>query len=451
VEDEMAIENDDSVDDGAKAEGERVALFVAAQRQGRSASLNAPSATAEPQVMPSGPAPAAAALSAKTPPEVFRLENVHAYLLLSDEWSVPEVEAERLTYSRWRRDGVKSKIDVPLKPASPNESPVPGLITAIAGLEERDDEDLKGDLRRLVSMRSIRTGPYHALREGGEDDNFNKKIGSLIVRTATFLVYLDDKDDVFYVTSPEFGVLPDGSGEIINRLSALLAEPIAHLSAPVRKSFRTLLAEGVARLLYDRSPRNADAVFNKAESFLRARNNESARLTYLGAAIPTTLIAILADVLLWKHKVALDQVFVPGFTVAAVAASMGAIGAFLSIFLRLTSVDIDAGAGKLLLRVECTLRVFVGVVVAAVVGWAVNANLLLGFTSAIAGGSMGTKMLIGLLSGASERAMPTLMKKFEATLDDGPPAGGAAAPPKPKESTSSASVVVKTAEVAPAD
>jgi hypothetical protein len=83
-----------------------------------------------------------------------------------------------------------------------------------------------------------------------------------------------------------------------------------------------------------------------------------------------------------------------------------------------------------LVVVECTLRVFVGVVVAAVVGWAVNANLVLGFTSAIAGGSMGTKMLIGLLSGASERAMPTLMKKFDATIDDGSASSGAAAAPE---------------------
>jgi hypothetical protein len=367
--------------------------------------------------------------------EPIRLESIHAYLLLSDDWAIPAVEPEGMRYVRWRRSG-DGNILVPLKTAPEKADPIPGFIAQIVALEGRHAEEVNADLRRLHSMRTINRGPYQALREGEKDSIVfkDKTIESLILVTTTFVVYLDSNYDVYYQMGPDFGDRPADFGEVVNRLSVLLAEPIAHLAPSVRKAFRTLLAEGVARVLHDKSAKNADAVFDKAESFLRARNNESARLTYLGAAIPTTLIAILADVLLWTHKEALDHAFVPGFTTAAVAASMGAIGAFLSIFLRLTSVDIDASAGKLLLVVECTLRVFVGVVVAAVVGWAVHANLLLGFTSTIVSGSMGTKMLIGLLSGASERAMPTLMKKFEATLDDETPASSAAAPPKPTES-----------------
>jgi hypothetical protein len=56
-------------------------------------------------------------------------------------------------------------------------------------------------------------------------------------------------------------------------------------------------------------------------------------------------------------------------------------------------------------------------------------------------------MLIGLLSGASERAMPTLMKKFDATMEGGSAASGVAAPPKATESTGSASVPVGTVEI----
>ena len=363
--------------------------------------------------------------------ETISLESIHAYLLLSDDWSTPRVEPEGMRYSRWRRAGA-GELLVPLNRPSEGEDPVPGLIKDIVAIEGRRSADLETDLRRLRSMRTFRGGPYQDLKQGVKDTIFfNRMVESLILVTPTFVVFLDDSDEVFYAIDDAFGERPKDFGKVLSRLAALQAEPIKHLPASVRKSFRTLLGDGVARLLHDRSSENANAVFDKAESFLRARNNEAARLTYLGAAIPTTLLAIVADVFLWKYRVDLDAMFVNGFTVAAVAASMGAIGAFLSIFLRLTNVDIDVSAGRLLLVVECTLRVFVGVVVAAVVGWAVNANLLLGFTAGIAGASIGTKMLVGLLSGASERAMPTLMKKFDSSMSDGAP-GSSASPPKVK-------------------
>lgn len=407
-----------------------------------------PPAATSPPGGPSPPVPLRAAKvvpspsnppgSAPTPPtssadKRIPLESVHAYLLLSEGWAIPQSKPEGLTYARWRRDGV-DEICVPLTQVPGQGDAVPALIKAIAALEERPDKALAADLGRLCSMRTIRNGPFHALREGDLDPDLNKKITSMIMQSATFVVYLDARDDVVYVMSGDFGEFPKDYGKVVSRLSGLLAEPTDHLSAAVRRSFRTLLAEGIARLLDDRASENALAVFDKAESYLRDRSNEKARLIYLGATVPPTLLAIVAAVLLWVNQEALDKHFVNGFTVAAVAASMGAVGAFLSIFLRVTKVELDARAGTPMLVVECMLRVFVGVVVAAVVGWGINANFLLGFTSGMSGGWIGTKMLIGLLSGASERAMPTMMQKFDSTIESGAPGsdGGVAPKPKPK-------------------
>ena len=168
-------------------------------------------------------------------PEPIRLESIHAYLLLSDDWAIPTVEPEGMRYVRWRRSG-DGNILVALKAAPEKPDPVPDHITKIAELEGRRDEELEADLRRLHSMRTINRGPYQALREGAKDSVVfkDKTIESLILVTTTFVVYLDSNYDVYYQMGPDFGDRPTDFGEVVNRLSALLAEPIAHLAPSVR-------------------------------------------------------------------------------------------------------------------------------------------------------------------------------------------------------------------------
>lgn len=304
-------------------------------------------------------------------------------------------------------------------------------------------------------MQAIKNGPFHDLRVGGLDPNRNKKIASLIARTATFVVYLDPDDDVVYLHGRDFGELPRNFDKVVERFSVLHAEPVKHLPASVRSGFRTLLARSIAQVLIDGSTEGALKALDKAEDYLRVGSNKAARWIYLSAAIPTTMLAIVAAVVFQANRSALDTWLGDGFTVAAVAALMGAVGAFLSIFLRLAKVEIDVGTGTRMLILECTLRVLVGVVVAAMVGLAIRANLALGFTTEIAGGFIGTKMLIGLLSGASERAMPTMMKKFDNTLEDGTSGDEGRGPAKPTpradpESASGASGRTGAAAASPA-
>ncbi len=408
-------------------------------------SVEPPSGAPAPAADPSAPLPVAKAaasspehsasqqLPSSAAANPIPLESLHAYLMLEDEWALPRSGQQgSLEYSRWRRDGAGT-LTLPLHQPAGGKDIVPALIAEIATLEGRSEKDLEVDLGRLRSMRALRSGPFAALREGKVDPDFNKTIRTIIMQTATFIVYLDEKDDVIWNTSDDYDSFPGDFGKAMNRLSALEAEPIQHLAAAVRHSFRSLLADGVARLLDEHAVDNAMAVFDRAETYLANRSNEAARFVYLVWGSVPTLLSIVAAVVLWLYRTELDHAFVPGFTVAAVSGCMGGVGAFLSIFLRITAVDLDARAGKRLLAVECVLRIFVGVAAATAVGWAINANLLLGFTATLAGGWIGTKMLLGLLAGSSERVMPTLMKKFDDMADQEGTGDAAnrAAPPAP--------------------
>jgi hypothetical protein len=350
--------------------------------------------------------------------------------MLSNAWMAPSLDGDCLVYPRARRDGI-SDVRVPLK-AAPERDQQP-VIAKIAELEGRPEKKVCQDMHRLTT--AVRPGPYDDLREGEIDPEFNRPVETLIMQARSFVVYLDDRHDVMWNTSEDYGDFPPDFGKVINRVSVLLAEPTDHLNRSVVKSYRSLVGEGVARLLDDRTSENALAVLDMAERYLRDRSNETARRDYVIAGLVPTLFSVGVAVALWQFRTTLDARFVPGFTNAAVAACMGAVGAFTSIFYRVTKVDLDARAGTFLLMMEGSLRILVGVVAATLVGWAINANFLLGFMSFPS--LIGTKMLFGALAGASESVVPTLMTKFD-TITQTKSAPEPAKTPEKKAATAAA-------------
>ena len=207
----------------------------------------------------------------------------------------------------------------------------------------------------------------------------------------------------------------------MNRYAMLDAQPIEFLTKSVQEKYRGLLAEGVARVLDDRAGENALAIFDVAASYLRDRSKEQARRTYLSAGFVLVPLAIICAFALWLNRVALDAAMLPGFTLASMAGCTGAAGAFLSVYYRITDLDIDGSGGKRGLVAEGAVRILVGAAAAIILGWSVHSNFLLGFLDKIVQGPAAT-LLIGALAGASERFVPMLVTTFDQRTSGSRPA-----------------------------
>ena len=300
-------------------------------------------------------------------------------------------------------------------------------LADLAAKIARTKEQLLDDIRRLTRAGQ----PFASLKEGARDPAFNVVIKTLVMETPLFIVYLDDHDDVYWNTADEH-VWPEGNGPVLNFISELEAEPIDALHAERREAYRGLVAAGAARLL-DGDVSSATAVLEKARAYYEARIFEVGRFWYLVSALPTAaILGLTAIIVLWMQARASAgqpaSTSLRESTVELVCVfGAGALGAFISVFYRLSRLPLDARAGRLVLQFEAVLRIFSGAIAALVFAWAVMGKMLLGFGQ---DASWYQLLVIGFVAGASERAVPSLVDKVEktATGQSGPPTSGSTPP-----------------------
>jgi hypothetical protein len=118
---------------------------------------------------------------------------------------------------------------------------------------------------------------WKLVREGEIDPSLGKIVDTLIVQDDDVLVYFDQ--DLFVEWDYDETKIPEGEGwpGVFNRVSLLEAFQIDGLSSEIRKSFRRMIGEAVARLLISRDVNAANQVLDKAEDYVNARNLELAR------------------------------------------------------------------------------------------------------------------------------------------------------------------------------
>jgi hypothetical protein len=347
------------------------------------------------------------------------LTAIESYLLVTG-WRVAEElnqDGER-TYAKGQdklRVKAVSHIDPKVLPEASEK-----LVEALAALEQRPKEALEKELERYQRVRPLRLDPYSQYAEGDIDPEFKSKIGEVVFQGGSFWVYLEEEsDDVVWSTADDYGAFPEDTSDILNRVALLQSQPIGQLGPTARHAFRRLVAEGVARLLDDRHSKYAAAILDKAEQYLQARNGEVARQTYLQAATGAMVPALLVALFSWCARGAIDREISGQFAELTVMTCLGSIGAFLSVFFRLSQVGLDANAGGALLQLEGGLRVVAGMCGALVISWALKAGVFTFGTATDAQGRLFTLLLAAVVAGASERLFPTLIATLEKSSEGG--------------------------------
>jgi hypothetical protein len=194
-----------------------------------------------------------------------------------------------------------------------------------------------------------------------------------------------------------------------NQAAVLECYPVEHLDDDIVHNYRRMVGEGRARGL-DMDPASAFSMFAKAQEYILARGQEVARVWYLSATGLTTLIFAVVLNYAWLHSGAIKAAYGENAYYILLGACGGAFGAFFSILSRVGSTPLDPSAGRLLHWLEGVGRILVGVFGAIFAQLAVNLHLLLPILSEK--GHIGLFM-IGMVAGASERLVPTLIESVE--------------------------------------
>jgi len=119
----------------------------------------------------------------------------------------------------------------------------------------------------------------------------------LIVECDDFIVFLDSGLDVDWQTFPKYDQHgpkdPGKHNKILIRAAALECIPNDHHRTNVRLNFKRMIAEGIARSL-DHDYDSANKSLNEAESYITARNVETARFWQLSTGCVIGLAVAVA-------------------------------------------------------------------------------------------------------------------------------------------------------------
>jgi hypothetical protein len=242
-----------------------------------------------------------------------------------------------------------------------------------------------------------------------------KTIALIIFKSVTCIVFIDEQRTLTWLTNSEYGDYAEEFGDVMGRIDSSLSIPRDLLSENQREVFQRLVGSALARLLDDKEADNANLMLDKADAYLRTRTTERARIWFLSSALLVTAIALLGGSLLLIFRDAIQQrLGVSAFEVG-LALPMGALGAFLSMVLRVTKLDIDALAGATVHYFEGAVRVFAGMTGGLFVALCVKANILLGAIN-VTDKKLAALLVLAGFSGASERLVPNMIKKVEGTL-----------------------------------
>ena len=249
---------------------------------------------------------------------------------------------------------------------------------------------------------------FNSYCEGDVDPTLNKRIHTLIDSDDTYLVYLDDQFYVEYSWTSKYGQTPPGFSEIANSVAHLETLSMIYIVADQMESFRRMVGESLARIVGDKDLEKARQSLEVAQSFLAERSLERARTWYLKASSTATAIALFFGGVLWLLRQWLISNVGPNAFEVILGGLFGALGSFMSIWIRSERIQMDAGAGKSIHQWEGSARIVVGVACAVAIALGVKASIVFGFTKST-DHSLAYLLVICIAAGFSERLFLNLI------------------------------------------
>ncbi|KEZ64329.1 hypothetical protein [Pseudomonas syringae] len=245
---------------------------------------------------------------------------------------------------------------------------------------------------------------YDEVKWGAMDVNY------LVVETDGYIVFVDSSNTLDWKTSDEYDRANShsqaGRQKTLSQIGILECKPNSHLPDKFSLDFKRLLGEALACALEGEFD-TASGILSNAEIYLKNRSEEISREWYLTEAGKTVAAILVMGVAIWLFRdVVKSMVGTLAFQLVLTAVA-GAMGALLSIIMRMGGEKLDCHVGKNIHELESRYRIIAGMLSAIFVYLAVNSGLAFSFAD-----KGGTGFLfVGFLSGLTERLAPSISAK----------------------------------------
>jgi hypothetical protein len=236
----------------------------------------------------------------------------------------------------------------------------------------------------------------------------------LIIDTAEYIVFIDNKDDLDWITTKEY----DKQGhkdkikhfDVINKVALLECKPLQQFDKHIKLNYKRLLGESIARSI-NHDYQNAINILKHAEDYIKERGSELSRMWYLEKSSEVTIIFLILGFISWIFRACSIKLLGEDVFYHFLCVISGAAGALLSIIFRMGKENLDCLAGKNIHELESICRIIAGMLSALLGGVLVRADLLPIF-SKIENTEIAL-ILVGFIAGMSERFAPSILAKME--------------------------------------
>lgn len=236
-------------------------------------------------------------------------------------------------------------------------------------------------------------------------------IKEVILRSNTFIVYMDSENTIQWFTS-DYGNFHENFGEIQNKVSDWESKTNKLFNKKESYNIKCILAEAYARILDDRNINSARDIINRAINRIEKQGKEILKQNYIITSLITTIIICIAIFIVKYNKLDIEQKFGKDEYKIAMTMLFGGIGAFVFTIIRLKDYKADIVISRFVHILDGLLRIFYGLIAALIIALAIKSNLLLGFLNQI-DKSIYLSVFLGICAGASEVLIPSLIKQVE--------------------------------------
>lgn len=280
-----------------------------------------------------------------------------------------------------------------------------------SSLEEGSDDKNIKEVEGLTYTEDI---SYSTDQQKQDDDEWpinRSNVDIVRERQTTFIVFIDQKLRLRWLAAFSPSSLSAESQNVLARARFFAAAtPTYFKDEHQKKAWMRMVGESIALALSD-DHENAEHILSMAEEFVVSRSGEVARSWYLKASIAAFLFAIACGLLLSipnsQHSLKWCNEYM------GTAVLFGAVGAQFSVFLRLSTLNVDPGAGQDAHYIEAVVRILLGVFAGVIAVVAVQSNVIFGFIAPDNADNNWLIPMMALLAGASERFVPGILHNFE--------------------------------------
>ena len=234
-----------------------------------------------------------------------------------------------------------------------------------------------------------------------------------------YCVFIDHENDIDWKTSDSFDINELNSSvikefnEVKNEIDSTESIPCGHLDEKIVISFKRQVGEALVRAL-ERDFENAKIMIKSAREYIVNRNTEESRYLYLTSSGITVIAFVFVGVIFWLIKSFIIGNIGESAFYLFLSFITGAVGAFLSIILRMGKTTFDFNASKKLHYLEGVSRIIAGMISGFLIALSIKSGILLPVFNKME--STHTAMILGgLVAGSSERLAPSIISKLDGT------------------------------------